>query len=334
MDTSASNRRLRTILTAIRGGDLVPRPDFQRRLVWNNKDKNLFIKTVLEGLPFPEIYIAAGKVDSKTGEGSEMLVDGQQRITTLYQYFTDSSDLRLSRETRKYSDLSEQDQISFLEYKVVVRDLGALPIDQIKQVFERINSTSYGLNAMELNNSRYAGAFKQLAQWVAEQELINALGVFSINDVRRMNDLRYCLAMMASIFGPYFNRDKEIEEFLSKYNEEVPNEEGVKTGVLNVLHFIERMNFPSNSRARKKSDFFTLFVEAYRALNEKSLQLDPSVVRSSLDCFYEEVDRATTEGDGDASRYYQASLQASNDRASRVLRGQVIAKLLEDAASK
>ena len=83
MDTSASNRRLRQLLTAIRNGTLEPRPEFQRRLVWTTKDKNLFVRTVLEGLPFPEIYIAAGNVDSKTGEGTELLVDGQQRITTL-----------------------------------------------------------------------------------------------------------------------------------------------------------------------------------------------------------------------------------------------------------
>ena len=95
MDTTASNRRLRVLLTAIGNGTLVPQPDFQRRLVWINKDKVEFIKTVLEGYPFPEIYIAAGSVDTKTGEGAEVLVDGQQRITTLFQYFKGSSDLRL-----------------------------------------------------------------------------------------------------------------------------------------------------------------------------------------------------------------------------------------------
>lgn len=67
MDTSASNRRLRVLLTAIGNGSLLPQPEFQRRLVWINKDKVEFIKTVVEGYPFPEIYIAAGKVDTKTG---------------------------------------------------------------------------------------------------------------------------------------------------------------------------------------------------------------------------------------------------------------------------
>lgn len=334
MDTSASNRRLRTLLTGIRSGELIPRPDFQRRLVWNSKDKNLFIQTVLDGLPFPEIYIAAGKVDSKTGEGSEVLVDGQQRISTLYQYFTDSADLKLSANTPQYSALGEERQIEFLEYKVVVRDLGALPIDEIKMVFQRINSTSYGLNAMEMNNSRYAGSFKQLAEWLAGQSVIEQLSVFGTNDIRRMNDLRYCLAMLASIFGPYFNRDKEIEDFLAKFDESVPNEEAIRSGIESTLNIISRMNFPRDSRAAKKSDFFTLFIELYRAINEHGKTVDASILRGDLDRFYGSVDSADSDDDSKAGRYYKATLQASNDRQSRITRGEIVAGIIEEAANK
>jgi len=335
MDTSASNRRLRTLLTGIRSGELIPRPDFQRRLVWNNKDKNLFIQTVLDGLPFPEIYIAAGRVNSKTGEGSEVLVDGQQRISTLYQYFTDSPDLRLSANTPKYSSLDEEKQIEFLEYKVVVRDLGALPIDDIKTVFQRINSTSYGLNAMEMNNSRYAGAFKQLAEWLAGQPAIDNLSVFGSNDIRRMNDLRYCLAMLASILGTYyFNRDKEIEDYLAKYDEAIPNEDGIRSGIEVTLNTISKMNFPRDSRASKKSDFFTLFVELYKAINEHGKTIDTSTLRVELDKFYDSVDAADRDDGSDAGRYYKATLQASNDRQSRITRGEVISGIIEKAAKK
>jgi uncharacterized protein with ParB-like and HNH nuclease domain len=62
--------------------------------VWTNKDKVRFLETVLNEYPFPEIYIAAGDVDLETGKGTELLVDGQQRITTLYQYFNGSDELR------------------------------------------------------------------------------------------------------------------------------------------------------------------------------------------------------------------------------------------------
>ena len=117
-------------------------------------------KTVLEGYPFPEIYIAAGEVDPATGEGKEMLVDGQQRLTTLKQYFEASPDLRLSKEVIPYSQLPEGKQVDFLEYQVVVRDLGKIDIAEIIKVFERINSTSYALNAMEIHNARFDGEIK------------------------------------------------------------------------------------------------------------------------------------------------------------------------------
>ncbi len=333
MDTSASNRRLRSILMGIRDGTLEPRPEFQRRLVWTNKDKILFIQTVLEGLPFPEIYIASGKVDAKTGEGTEVLVDGQQRMTTLYQYFTSASDLRLPPDILPYSSLREEEQIRFLEYKVVVRDLGALPLDQINEVFQRINSASYGLNAMELHNARYGGAFKQLSEDIATNYTIESLAIFSVNDIRRMNDLRYCSAMLASVLGPYFNRDKEIETFLSRYNEEVPDNEVIRSRAEEVLQIILSMNFVRGSRVTKKSDFFTLFVELYKALG-RGTQPSISRLRERLDDFYSKVDAADVSDESDAGKYYRATLQASNDRSSRVLRGRLISGLIEASSSQ
>ncbi|MFN9951774.1 MAG: DUF262 domain-containing protein, partial [bacterium] len=106
MQTSGTNRRLRLLISAIKDGTLIPRPDFQRRLVWTNKHKEEFIKTVLGQFPFPEIYIAAGDVDTDTGKGTELLVDGQQRLTTLLQYFSGSPDLRLGT-LCPYSALSQ-----------------------------------------------------------------------------------------------------------------------------------------------------------------------------------------------------------------------------------
>ena len=102
MRTSATNRKLRMILTGVRESRLVPNPSFQRRLVWSNRNKSAFLKTVLEGLPFPEIFIAAGEVNPDTGDGTELIVDGQQRVTTLVQYFTASPDLKLTSDVSAY----------------------------------------------------------------------------------------------------------------------------------------------------------------------------------------------------------------------------------------
>jgi uncharacterized protein with ParB-like and HNH nuclease domain len=334
MDTTASNRRLRVLLTAIGNGTLVPQPDFQRRLVWINKDKVEFIKTVLEGYPFPEIYIAAGSVDTKTGEGAEVLVDGQQRITTLFQYFKGSADLRLGTMVAAYADLDEKAQLEFLEYKIVVRDLGNMPLEQIKNVFKRINSTSYGLNAMEIHNARYNGEFKNLASDFSELEFFNETRIFTATDIKRMKDVLFCASLLATVLSTYFTRDNDIESFFERFNEEFPNKEIILEDVKTTLAFISKMNFSLKSRAFKKADFYTLFVEIYNLIIKNKQLLDVSKTRHALDIFYDLVDAAAigdNQNNPDAVKYYKAALQGSNDRTSRVSRGELITKIIETA---
>ena len=331
MDTSASNRRLRTLLTAIGNETLIPQPDFQRRLVWTNKDKIEFIKTVLEGYPFPEVYIAAGKVDPKTGEGSEVLVDGQQRLTTLYQYFKGSPDIKVTNKIPLYSDLEESDQIEFLEYRVVVRDMGNMPIDEIREVFKRINSTSYGLNAMELHNSRFNGEFKGLGEKASDLPFFEEHKVFTSTDIKRMNDVKYCLGVFIAMLSAYTNRDKELEVYLERYNEEFPEQDALFSEFQSVLAFIDKLNFDNASRAYKKADFYTLLIELHRLLHKESRKIEVSDTRAKLDSFYEQVERASIGGvaeDSDYMKYYKAALQASNDRSSRIVRGSLINKAI------
>ncbi|MDE9430429.1 DUF262 domain-containing protein [Xenorhabdus bovienii] len=334
MNTSASNRRLRVLLTAIGSGTLIPQPDFQRRLVWTNKDKVEFIKTVIHGYPFPEIYIAAGKVDPKTGEGAEVLVDGQQRVTTLYQYFKGDSDLRLPPDLPKYADLPEQKQIEFLEYSVVVRDLGTMSIDVIRDIFKKINSTSYGLNAMEIDNARYGGEFKNFGEEISENNFFERYKIFTSSDIKRMNDVRYCLGLAVTIMTTYFNRDKEIESYLEKYNEAFPAKNEIAKNINDILKFIDALNFPPNSRAMKKADFYTLFVEIYRLIITNKIQLNKSKCRDALDNFYSKVDQVSSdtynEKDNEPRIYYKAALQASNDRSSRISRGKIISTVLSN----
>jgi hypothetical protein len=51
---------------------------------------------------------------------------GQQRISTLLQYFLGSDELKLGDEIQPYAELPQEKKLQFLEYDVVVRDLGNL----------------------------------------------------------------------------------------------------------------------------------------------------------------------------------------------------------------
>ena len=268
MKTVATNRKIRVLITSLRDGVLIPKPEFQRRLVWSNRHKQAFLDTVLNGFPFPEIYIAAGEVDPDTAQGTEMLVDGQQRITTLYQYFSGSAELKLDDAVPPYSDLSGKAKNAFLEYDVVVRDLGTVEIDQIREVFQRINSTRYALNAMEVHNARYDGEFKAFGEQLAEHKFFETHRVFTASDIRRMGDVRFCLVLIATLMSTYFDGDTELEDYLEKYNDDFPKAAALRKRIDSVLDAIEELALPEGSRVWRKPDFFTLVVELYRAIVE------------------------------------------------------------------
>jgi hypothetical protein len=328
MKTSGTNRRLRLLLSAIKDGSLIPRPDFQRRLVWTNKHKEEFIRTVLQQYPFPEIYIAAGDVDTETGKGTELLVDGQQRLTTLLQYFSGSSDLRLGT-LCPYNGLSQDDKIQFLEYEVVVRDLGKKSIEDIKEVFKRINSTKYSLNAMEIHNARFDGALKQFAEKISKHSFFAKHRVFKTNDVRRMGDLVFVLTVIISLLTTYFNREDLIEEFLAKYNDVFTHSERVWEELLGVFRVIDGIGLDPSCRAWKKADLLNLIVEIHRYTVKEKYCPDAEFSHRILR-FYESVDdyRTSREGGADIYRYYDAVIQAANDRSNRIVRGEVIKKVL------
>ena len=335
MQASASNRRIRALLTDIRTGALVPNPEFQRRLVWSNKHKSAFIQTVLERYPFPEIYVAAGEVNPDTGEGTEMLVDGQQRLTTLKQYFDASQDLKLSKGVPPYSELTNQQKIDFLEYEVVVRDLGKISISEIKEIFQRINATNYALNAMEIHNARFDGEIKQFAEALAQHPFFEDRRVFYTNDIRRMNDVRFILSVIITVISTYFNRDSEFESYLQQYNDEFEEKGSLESGFQKVFKFIEECRFPQSSRAWKKADLFTLLVEIYRALVKENKPIEPAEVGKRLQAFYESVDNLRQEkaeietADSRIVEYSTITRQATNDRSSRINRG----KILQDVIS-
>ncbi len=330
MKTSATNRRLRVLLTAIKSGTLVPRPEFQRRLVWTNRHKQEFIRTVLLGYPFPEIYIAAGDVNAETGEGSEMLVDGQQRMMTLYQYFTGADALR-TKEIRPYKNLDEQEKLGFLEYEVVIRDLGQKSIAEILDVFSRINSTGYSLNAMEVHNARFDGAFKQFADKLREDPFFEEHNIFRTNDIRRMGDTVFCLTLVITIMSAYFNRDDELEVYLDRYNDDYPMGAEIDGQIRSVFDFINRCGFDDRCRIWKKADIFTALVETHRAIIVDKVQLEPGRVKSLLSDFYQLVEQAGKDSRSEypgAMQYYQAALQASNDRSSRITRGKIFSAVI------
>lgn len=56
------SRDLIGVYQEIKSGRLIPDAYFQRNLVWRDAHNQDFIKTILLGFPFPQIFISKGKI--------------------------------------------------------------------------------------------------------------------------------------------------------------------------------------------------------------------------------------------------------------------------------
>ena len=327
MKTASTNKKIREIIQSVKQGLIIPRPEFQRRLVWSRDDKNLFLDTILRGYPFPEVHLADGDVNLETGEGTQLLVDGLQRVSTIIQYFEADTALQLTT-VLPYKDLEKDQKTAFLHYDVAVRDLGSVSRDGLVEIFKRLNATKYSLLDIEVNNAVYGGALKCFAEKLSEDKFFEDHRVFNAQDLKRMGDLRFALTIVITMIAGYFNRDDGFEAVLSRYNDDFPLEAEMARRLRSAIDFIDECGFGSGARVWRKADLLTLMIELDHHFEEGKPAPDGMVVERLGD-FYDAVDAAQFDLKGIASVYYKAALQASNDRLNRVRRGIVVSGILD-----
>jgi len=336
--TGATSKRVGDLINDVEEKRLVLRPYFQRRLVWTNVNKDKFLDTVSHNLPFPEIFIATGQLDTKSMRRENWLVDGQQRISTLQAYVRGSPDLIL-KSVKPYAELTEDEKTRFLNYEVAVRDLGTVTEEQIKDIFSRINSTDYALNTMEKQNALYSGAYKQFSENLSHDPFFERHNVFTLVDQRRMRDLDFCVILTTTLLSTYYHRGELNREYLTRYNDDFTERDRLRRELEAVFDFVERCGFDDKARVWKKTDLFTLLVELHSAIVVRRLPLDAVPVGVRLATFYSQVDDLYKMGrtaDSNAAQiepevfgYLKAATKATNDKYARSDRGRIIAELLE-----
>lgn len=327
---TGTNKTILNIYKMMREGSLILQPSFQRKLVWNNKHKENFLETILLNLPFPEVYFADGEINLETMESKTLVVDGQQRLNTIYQYISNDPSLKLKRIPR-YSELSNEEKEDFLYYTVVVRDLKKRTPEEIKEIFSRINSVQYALNAMELNNALYEGEFITTAKKILRSNLLLDLDVLSETEVSRMRDLEFITTIMATLeIGGYFNSTREVEGFIQKYEDEYPNAKKMEDSFKKVLTYINELNIPLDSMWLKKTCMFTLISELLFLVIRDGKELpekeDCLNILKNIEAL---VMKATSIEDGDNyQEFYNYIYQGTASRKGRITRGELLANEL------
>jgi uncharacterized protein with ParB-like and HNH nuclease domain len=322
---SVTNPTIADIYQNIDAGKLILKPDFQRKFVWTHDHQEDFIETILRGYPFPEIYVCQGDIDTKRLRTTQFVIDGQQRLTTIKRYIDGEQEKPLNK-VLKFEDLTEQQREDFLSYQIVVRDIGKVEESAIREIFRRINLTKFQLDDVEIHNAVYNGSFIKTAKEVLESISLEDYGVFYESEFTRMGDLHFILLVMSTIEnGGYFPQDKEIEDYISQYNDEYSNKNYIKNLLIRTFATINSFELPLDSIWFRKSSFFTLVVELARHIDNI-----PGNVIDRL----KDLESRVLEDKGSNSTefgvYYSYMYSATTSRKARVVRADTFKKYIFD----
>ena len=161
-------------------------PDYQRDLVWPERNQSRFIESILIGLPIPFIFVADVSAEEDADlSGRLEIVDGVQRIRTLARFMT--GDLVLSELNRldllngfSYFDLHPSRQRRFGRATLRLIELTETVTEDVRRdMFDRINSGAVGLEAVEVRRGAEPGPFLDLTSELAKDPLLRKLAPIS-----------------------------------------------------------------------------------------------------------------------------------------------------------
>jgi 5-methylcytosine-specific restriction endonuclease McrA len=134
-------------------GKLWLNPTYQREAVWTRSQKQLLVDSILRGIDIPKLYFR----EVETAEWELEVVDGQQRLRSLFEFMDDSYKLSSDADQidgheiadQKYSTLHTDLQMLFQNVPLdVVQMNSAYTDDDIEEIFLRLQNGT-PLNAPE-----------------------------------------------------------------------------------------------------------------------------------------------------------------------------------------
>ena len=309
-------------------------PKFQRRPVWLEPERSELISTILLRLPFPEVYIQS-VLDTTTGQEQYVVVDGQQRITTILMFIDNEVPLPTNDywQGQYFRDLDEEQKQAFWNYKLVVRGLSETNDAEIRDLFVRLNTNNVSLNDQELRNSRYKGRFKQAAERFADNPLFQELGLFTARDIRRMLDVEFASELLLLLVEGITNKKDLLEDAYARFEAEFPDEARYEYEFNAAISLVRTLASASNaSTIKTKSNFFSIFgacVQFLRARGRASFS-NAVAIQTELTELLDAARSGDLEGKpAEFLEYTDAVTRAASDRARRAKRQEIIYSLFE-----
>ncbi|WP_252393173.1 GmrSD restriction endonuclease domain-containing protein, partial [Escherichia coli] len=245
----------RELITMYDEGEL-QKPELQRNYVWDKVEASRFIDSLLLGLPVPSIFLA------NTSDENKLIIDGFQRIMTVYDYVTgiwskDSRVFKLS-DSRKINakwrgkafnelTVSEKKKIRSTTIHAIIFEQTVPSNDDtsLYQIFERINTGGRSLMAQEIRNCVYQGKLNTLL--IELNNNIKWRTLFGSNKPdARMRDMEFILrglALNTQKIKSHEPANISLKKLLNEYMGDKANNtsdmiDTIKTDFENTINFI------------------------------------------------------------------------------------------------
>ena len=193
-------------------------PEYQRNGgIWGPKESSKLIESILLGLPLPIFYFAEKE------NGDWVIVDGLQRITTMFNFI--KNDLKLTGLNElvafnglKFQDIDRASQRKFREFQLTsyVIDMSEGDNRFISELFHRINTFGVKLSPQEMRNAVNIGASVKFLRDLANTNDFLRITNEKVNPIRQ-KDLELCLSAVSFMIYGYkeYNYNKQ-DDFLSE----------------------------------------------------------------------------------------------------------------------
>ena len=215
---------LRQVVDMIADKDIDLAPDFQRQYVWKARQRSGLIESLLLGIPLPSFYF------NEDDTGRLQVVDGVQRLTTIFRYVTDPA-FKLGEVTylRDLKDQGFDELATLFRRRLNSTQFVAHVIDpqtpyRVKfDIFRRINTGGTPLSAQEIRHCMSKTRSREfLKRLVSHQSFVTATGG-SLKNHPRMADREVVLRFVAfRLSDPDdYARHASFDEFLGFVTEQL-----------------------------------------------------------------------------------------------------------------
>lgn len=284
--TQPYDKSIIDLIGMIERKEMILNPDFQRNMVWDNKKASQLIESVWLNIPIPQVFVSVEE------DGCWVVIDGQQRLTSLYRFYKNEFSLRglevlteLNKE--KYSTLEDKARRLFNGGNIRIVAIHEDSHPDIKfDIFMRINQGAVQLNDQELRNCMFRGSLNSLLHELALNS--NLLEILNLEKPhKRFKDLEIILryfSLSASSIKSFEDYPSVMKKFLNDFMRENAN---IQEKELNIL----KTKFEENIKK-----VYVLFGKnSFKKWNSLENDYDTTINLSLMDCSMLVVERYSLE---------------------------------------